>query len=137
MQRLIWGHSPFAWHAMFAEVARQEKRERKRKRSKLIREVVETYVEMIELGAALTPELVDAGRALMETMTRGEQIEMLLGIMRRVDDRDRDDALELITALLPYAKPRANAPRGEIAGVSMLDAIVRKLSASAKRRARS
>lgn len=102
-----------------------ERAERRRRRRMHIKEIVDIYLHAIELGEALTFEMIDPGRALMEIMSRGEQVEMLRGILRRVDDRDRDEALELITTLLPYAKPRAKAPRSEIAGVSMFDTIVK------------
>lgn len=125
MPRLIWGHSPHAWHAMFAAVAKAEGAQRRVRRQKLIREIVDIYVEVVECGAQHTEAVLDVSKALMEIMTRAEQLEMLALLLRRADDGDRDDALELITALLPYAKARRNAPRSEIAGVSMFAAIVK------------
>ncbi len=120
---------------MFARVARADRaqdRARQRLRAKLIRNVVEIYIEVIEGGDEVCKELLDPSKVMMELMSRAEQIEMLSGILRGVSERDRDDALELICALLPYAKPRSNAPRGEIAGVSMFNSVVRKSGGSAR-----
>ncbi len=134
MPRLIWGHSTRAWEAMFARVARAE---RARELRPLLREVADIYIEVAECGDGQSEALLEVSQVLMDTMTRAEQIEMLSDVLRRVDARDRDDALELICALLPYAKPRRNAPRGEIAGVSLFNTVVRKSKARGRRRRRA
>lgn len=136
MARLASIEGPGYWRGAVAalkEVRKARERKERRQRRACIKEVVGIYLEAIEEGGAVSFEMVDPGRALMHTMSRAEQIEMLAAILRRVEARDRDDALELITTLAVYAKRRANAPCSEIASVSMFDAVIRKC-AGVKRR---
>ncbi len=120
---------------------RQRTRERdwQQRRRRHIRQLIATWLDSLEAtpGAGPASDLAIVGKAFMELMHRPEQIELLTGILRKGEGRYRDDALELICMLLPYAKPRTNAPQAEIAGVSMLDTVVRRSRGSRSHKGRN